>query len=92
MRFFTTRKTPATPEQKEVSPADSPLGTTARNSSVVPIDTAGVPAIPLHLVEPAATWKAILLGSIASIGGFMFGYESGQISGKSFRTLLEVPS
>lgn len=28
-----------------------------------------------------ATMKAILLGAIASIGGFMFGYESGQISG-----------
>ncbi|KAI9053190.1 hypothetical protein LZ554_003456 [Drepanopeziza brunnea f. sp. 'monogermtubi'] len=27
------------------------------------------------------TWLAVLLGGIASIGGFMFGYESGQISG-----------
>lgn len=27
------------------------------------------------------TWLALVLGAVASIGGFMFGYESGQISG-----------
>lgn len=31
-----------------------------------------------------ATPLAITLGCIASIGGFMFGYESGQISGLFF--------
>jgi hypothetical protein len=33
------------------------------------------------LDKPLVTTQAILLGAIASIGGFMFGYESGQISG-----------
>jgi SP family sugar:H+ symporter-like MFS transporter len=33
------------------------------------------------LDKPSITTQAILLGAIASIGGFMFGYESGQISG-----------
>jgi SP family sugar:H+ symporter-like MFS transporter len=31
---------------------------------------------------------AVILGAVASIGGFMFGYESGQISGTSFSVLL----
>lgn len=31
------------------------------------------------------TWLALILGAVASIGGFMFGYESGQISGTRFQ-------
>jgi SP family sugar:H+ symporter-like MFS transporter len=31
--------------------------------------------------KPRLTVLAVLLGAIASIGGFIFGYESGQISG-----------
>lgn len=39
-------------------------------------------AIPDDNIEKGVlTIRAILLGAIASIGGFMFGYESGQISG-----------
>jgi len=33
--------------------------------------------------EPKLTVLAVLLGAIASMGGFIFGYESGQISGVS---------
>lgn len=33
--------------------------------------------------EGSVSWFAIFMGSVASIGGFMFGYESGQISGSS---------
>lgn len=32
-------------------------------------------------VQPTATFKAIALGLCASMGGMVFGYESGQISG-----------
>ncbi len=32
--------------------------------------------------RPPVQLFAVLLGAIASIGGFMFGYESGQIGGK----------
>jgi SP family sugar:H+ symporter-like MFS transporter len=31
--------------------------------------------------EGRVTFIAVLLGAISSMGGFMFGYESGQISG-----------
>jgi hypothetical protein len=34
------------------------------------------------LKQQPVTAFAIILGAIASIGGFIFGYESGQISGK----------
>ena len=59
------------------SPADTPARRTSdpHNHGNVEEPTGRVPVL------------AILLGAIASIGGFMFGYESGQISGK----LLLVP-
>lgn len=36
-----------------------------------------------EIEEGKATGIAVLLGAIASLGGLMFGYESGQISGKN---------
>ena len=48
------------------TPADTPA---RRNSDPIDEPTGRVPVL------------AVLLGAIASIGGFMFGYESGQISG-----------
>jgi SP family sugar:H+ symporter-like MFS transporter len=83
MRFFKPKPVP-TQEFKEVSPAETPLGTTARNSSVAQdgkVVTDVIPPPPEHLEEPKARKKALVLGGIASIGGFLFGYESGQISG-----------
>lgn len=74
MRFF-RRKTQEAEEKGKATPESAtPAATPARgNSHVSPaadLDPKGrVPAI------------AVILGAIASIGGFMFGYESGQISG-----------
>jgi SP family sugar:H+ symporter-like MFS transporter len=36
------------------------------------------------------TFLAVLLGAIASMGGFIFGYESGQISGTSLSTVTRL--
>ncbi|EHL00237.1 putative Hexose transporter 2 [Glarea lozoyensis 74030] len=84
MRFFKKSQPAVNAEPKEVSPSDTPVGTTARNSSVAydgkPV-TDMAPPPPVHLEEPEARTKALILGGIASIGGFLFGYESGQISG-----------
>ena len=38
----------------------------------------------LETEAPRTPAIAYFLGAIASIGGFMFGYESGEISGKLF--------
>lgn len=73
MRLF-QRKTEKVAEKGKATPESTPAVTPARgNSHVSPaadLDPKGrVPAI------------AVILGAIASMGGFMFGYESGQISG-----------
>lgn len=72
MRFF-NKKTAEVPEKG--TPETSTLAETpARTVS---------PARDEHAVEPKGRVPAIavILGATASIGGFMFGYESGQISG-----------
>lgn len=59
--------------QEKSTPANStPDGTPPRGNSHTALD-----------VEPQGRIPAIavVLGAVASIGGFMFGYESGQISG-----------
>ena len=75
MRFFGKKTTEEVP-RKETPPNSTPLDTPPRGNSQnaqnnVPCDEpkGRVPAI------------SIILGAVASIGGFMFGYESGQISG-----------
>jgi SP family sugar:H+ symporter-like MFS transporter len=40
--------------------------------------------------KPKLTVLAVLLGAIASMGGFIFGYESGQISGTSYSSLAAL--
>lgn len=35
---------------------------------------------------PFLTWRSFLMGVVVSIGGFLFGYDTGQISG-----FLEMP-
>lgn len=80
MRLF--RKTPEEPKGKETldsSPADTPTRGNSHSKVHADVEPRGrVPAI------------AVVLGAVASIGGFMFGYESGQISGKS--TLSTLPA
>jgi len=70
MRLFNRK---ATKEVAEKGTPDSttPAQTPPRRSSNP------MPEVPLGRV-PAI---AVILGAVASIGGFMFGYESGQISG-----------
>ena len=73
MRFY-RKKTEVT--EKGTPETSTPVDTPARGNSHVVANAAAdleprgrVPAI------------AVILGAVASIGGFMFGYESGQISG-----------
>lgn len=40
---------------------------------------------PVVVEEGKVTFLAVMLGVISSIGGYMFGYESGQISGMSWK-------
>ena len=72
MRLF-SRKNEAAHEKgtpETTTPADTPRRGNSHDAPVATVDPKGrVPAI------------AVILGAIASIGGFMFGYESGQISG-----------
>jgi SP family sugar:H+ symporter-like MFS transporter len=70
MRFF-GKKTQDV--QEKGTPANStPAHTPSRGNSHVADDVAPQGRIPA---------VAVILGAVASIGGFMFGYESGQISG-----------
>ncbi|KAH8703802.1 putative MFS monosaccharide transporter [Talaromyces proteolyticus] len=56
-----------------------------------------VPSLPNHLAEekgadlvdspiPLLTWRSFVMGILVSMGGFVFGYDTGQISG-----FLETP-
>lgn len=70
MRFF-GKKTKEV--QEKGTPANStPADTPPRGNSYIADDDAPKGRIPA---------VAVILGAVASIGGFMFGYESGQISG-----------
>lgn len=70
MRFF-QKKSAGEVTEKDASNMTTPAETPQRKNSHPDIEepTGRVPAV------------AIILGAVASIGGFMFGYESGQISG-----------
>lgn len=75
MRFFSKNKAGKAPE-KGTPGTNTPIDTPPRgNSQVEGKDTTAL--------EPTGRVPAIavILGAVASIGGFMFGYESGQISG-----------
>ncbi|KAH6696743.1 hypothetical protein BKA61DRAFT_682954 [Leptodontidium sp. MPI-SDFR-AT-0119] len=94
MGFFTKKQADANPIIHEklstnTTPAETPAAHTPENRSLhnsihnAPETDANGNVVPTEeaFKELPVTWLAILLGSIASIGGFMFGYESGQISG-----------
>lgn len=59
-------------QQQEIPDNITPLDTPARANSVIADDVAPQGRVPAI---------AVILGAVASIGGFIFGYESGQISG-----------
>lgn len=69
MRFF--RKASEAAVEKG-TPATTPADTPPRGNSQTIEDAAPQGRVPAI---------AVILGACASIGGFMFGYESGQISG-----------
>jgi len=70
MRFF---RKPTEAVHEKGTPANStPADTPPRGNSHTVEDVAPEGRIPAI---------AVVLGAVASIGGFMFGYESGQISG-----------
>lgn len=72
MRFFNRKQEVV--HEKGTPETNTPIDTPARGNSHVGA---------AHNVEPKGRVPAIavILGAVASIGGFMFGYESGQISG-----------
>jgi SP family sugar:H+ symporter-like MFS transporter len=70
MRFYSKKTEEAT--EKGTQANSTPTDTPARGNSHVAIDDGSEGRI-----KPIA----VVLGAVASIGGFMFGYESGQISG-----------
>ncbi|KAJ4374868.1 hexose transporter hxt5 [Neocucurbitaria cava] len=72
MRFFNRKQEVV--HEKGTPETNTPIDTPARGNSHVGA---------AHDVEPKGRVPAIavILGAVASIGGFMFGYESGQISG-----------
>lgn len=76
-------------EEDKSIPGDTPTTSTPANGSVanVPFPVAqndSVVTAGFPVEKRPVTTSAVLLGAIASIGGFMFGYESGQISGKLY--------
>jgi SP family sugar:H+ symporter-like MFS transporter len=70
MRFY--GKKTDTLDEKGTPANSTPTDTPARGNSLTAENVAPQGRIPAI---------AVILGAVASIGGFMFGYESGQISG-----------
>jgi SP family sugar:H+ symporter-like MFS transporter len=93
MGFFSKKAAPAATSQalpiEKGTPADTPSTQTPCNQSPATRSLASVDHqndtvdVAQALEKQPVTFFAILLGAIASIGGFIFGYESGQISGLS---------
>lgn len=76
------------------TPAETPATLTPANNSEssLPIQAEHSSNVTPEerLKKQPVTKMAVLLGAIASIGGFMFGYESGQISGKSSNSIPTI--
>ncbi|KAF2008540.1 general substrate transporter [Aaosphaeria arxii CBS 175.79] len=71
MKFFKKRTDEDVPE-KATSSNTTPAHTPLKNNSLADVSP------PVQGRVPAIS---VILGAVASVGGFMFGYESGQISG-----------
>ena len=88
MGLFSKKETaPAAAFPKDSAASSDP--NTPASRSVVSLDNQqqNAPA-PSTEDEPNLTLIAFLLGAIASMGGFIFGYESGQISGTHLSFVL----
>jgi hypothetical protein len=85
MGFFLNKEAaPAATFSAEKGADSTPSTNTPATRSIASGDESPVPVVQTQQHEPKLTVLAILLGAIASMGGFIFGYESGQISGTSF--------
>lgn len=73
---------PAVDEKTIHEDSSSPASQTPANQSTTSLANPVVNPDAL-LEESKVTALALILGAVSSIGGFMFGYESGQISGMS---------
>lgn len=52
-----------------------------KQSSEASLDYEAAPGHTLDTKIPYVTWRSFALGAFASIGGIIFGYDTGQISG-----------
>ena len=75
MKFFQKKASKAEGKEKATPDTTTPAETPSRGNS------ATLPSPADLQPEGRTPLIAIILGAVASIGGFMFGYESGQISG-----------
>lgn len=65
-----------------MSPSTLPKELNASDKSIVtPASSFGNGSSPEPIPKGKVTAKAVAMGMCASIGGFMFGYEAGQIGG-----------
>lgn len=91
MGIFNRKKLPeahageVSPSEK-ATPAETPATLTPANNSQSSLHIEAEHSINVApeeaLKKQPVTAFAVILGAIASIGGFIFGYESGQISGE----------
>ncbi|PYH43342.1 sugar porter family MFS transporter [Aspergillus saccharolyticus JOP 1030-1] len=61
-------------------PADDPQASADRTHSTAPIQEAKEEDL-VDTPIPLLTWRSFLMGVFVSMGGFLFGYDTGQISG-----------
>jgi hypothetical protein len=97
MGFFKSKTATAVTEK---SAADGPESSTpasqtlaiSANHSITSLDKQFEQTAPAQPIEQGKiTAKAVILAAIAAIGGFIFGYESGQIGGTHSSNLFCVP-
>ncbi|KAL0261616.1 hexose transporter hxt5 [Diplodia seriata] len=82
MGLFNKKSDPAADTVHEkASPAETTPTDTPRNGSKTELPSAGNFQTRSPIAAKRAPAIAWIMGAIASMGGFMFGYESGQISG-----------
>jgi SP family sugar:H+ symporter-like MFS transporter len=72
-------------QEKSVTGTSTPVDRSEANASSTQAVQGSNIIVDNAVEQRRVTPIAVLLGAIASIGGFMFGYESGQISGRESR-------